>query len=50
MIHDILLLEAKVQLGSNDKTISEIAHALHFEDQSHFSHFIKNEPGRHLRS
>lgn len=45
MIHDILLLEAKVQLGSSDKTISEIAHALHFEDQSHFSHFIKKRTG-----
>ena len=45
MIHDILFLEAKVQLRATNKTISEIAHSLQFEDQSHFSHFIKKRTG-----
>lgn len=45
VIHHMLLLEAKVLLGSTDKTVSEISHALHFDDQSHFSHFIKNHTG-----
>jgi len=44
-INDMLLLEAKVQLGSTDKSVSEIAYALQFEDQSHFSHFIKQQTG-----
>ncbi len=44
-INDMLLLEAKVQLGSTDKTISEIAFDLHFDDQAHFSHFIKQKSG-----
>jgi AraC-like DNA-binding protein len=41
MINDMLLLEAKVQLGSTDKTVTEIALDLNFTDQSHFNHFIK---------
>lgn len=45
IIHDMLFLEAKVQLGSTDKSVSEIAHYLRFEDQSHFSHFIKKKTG-----
>ena len=45
MIHDMLFLEAKVLLGSTDKTITEIAHALQFEDHAHFSHFIKKRSG-----
>lgn len=45
IIHDILLLEAKVQLGSTDKSVSEIAYYLKFDDQPHFSHFIKNRTG-----
>ena len=45
LINDMLLLEAKVLLGSTDKTVTEIAHTLCFEDQSHFSHFIKNHTG-----
>lgn len=45
VIHDILLLEAKAQLRSTDKSISEIAYALQFDDQSHFSHFIKKRTG-----
>jgi len=44
-INDMLLLEAKVQLGSTDKSISEIAYNLQFDDQAHFSHFIKQKTG-----
>ena len=53
LINDILVLEAKVLLGSTDKSISEIAHQLQFEDASHFSHFIRQHtgktPGRYRR-
>ena len=45
IIHDILLLEAKVQLGSTDKSVAEIAHYLEFDDQPHFTHFIKKRTG-----
>jgi AraC family transcriptional regulator, transcriptional activator of pobA len=45
LINDMLLLEAKVLLGSTSKTVTEIAHELNFEDQSHFSHFIKQRTG-----
>jgi AraC family transcriptional regulator, transcriptional activator of pobA len=45
IINDMLLLEAKVLLGSTDKTITEIAHQLRFEDQSHFHRFIKQHTG-----
>jgi AraC family transcriptional regulator, transcriptional activator of pobA len=45
IIHDILLLEAKVQLKSTNKSVSEIAHYLRFEDQPHFTHFIKKRTG-----
>ena len=45
LINDILILESKVLLGSTDKTITEIAHELKFEDQSHFSRFIKQHLG-----
>jgi AraC family transcriptional activator of pobA len=45
MINDMLLLEAKVQLGSTDKTITEIAFDLNFTDQSHFNHFVKKLTG-----
>jgi AraC family transcriptional regulator, transcriptional activator of pobA len=45
IIHDIILLEAKVQLGSTDKSVSEIAYHLKFEDPPHFTHFIKNRTG-----
>ncbi|MEP6699799.1 MAG: helix-turn-helix domain-containing protein [Bacteroidota bacterium] len=41
IINDMLLLEAKVLLGSTDKTMTEIAHQLCFGDQSHFNHFIR---------
>jgi AraC-like DNA-binding protein len=45
LVNDVLLLESKVLLGSTDKTITEIAHYLGFEDQSHFSHFIRQQMG-----
>lgn len=45
LINDMLLLEAKVLLGSSNKSITEIAYTLCFEDQSHFSHFIKKHTG-----
>jgi AraC family transcriptional regulator, transcriptional activator of pobA len=45
LINDVLVLESKVLLGSTDKTITEIAHYLRFEDQSHFSHFIRQQTG-----
>lgn len=45
MITDMLLLEAKVQLASTDKTVTEIALDLNFTDQSHFNHFIKKQTG-----
>lgn len=45
MINDMLLLEAKVLLGSTDKTVTEISLELNFNDQSHFTHFIKQRTG-----
>ncbi len=45
VINDMLLLEAKVLLGSTDQNITEIAHRLQFGDQAHFSHFIKRHTG-----
>lgn len=45
LINDVILLEAKVLLGSTGKTITEIAHTLKFQDQAHFSHFIKQHAG-----
>lgn len=45
IIHDILLLEAKVQLKSTGKSVSEIAYYLNFDDPSHFTHFIKKRTG-----
>jgi AraC family transcriptional regulator, transcriptional activator of pobA len=45
LIKDLLFFEAKVLLGSTDKTVTEIAHLLCFDDQSHFSHFIKKLAG-----
>lgn len=46
LINDVLVMESKVLLGSTDKTMSEIAHYLHFEDQSHFSRFIRQQTGK----
>lgn len=45
IIHDILLLEAKVQLRATDKSVSEIAYYLKFDDQPHFTNFIKKRTG-----
>ncbi len=45
IISNMLLLESRVLLGSTDKTISEIAHLLRFEDQAHFTHFIRQQSG-----
>ncbi len=45
VILDMLLLEAKVQLRSTDKSIAEIAYYLRFDDPSHFTHFIKKRTG-----
>jgi len=45
LISDMLLLEAKVLLGSTGLTVTEIAHRLHFGDQAHFSNFIKKHTG-----
>ena len=45
LINDVLLLECKVQLGSTNKSITEIAHELQFEDQAHFSRFVKQHTG-----
>ncbi len=45
MINEMLLLEAKVLLGSTDLTVTEIAHRLRFGDQAHFSNFIKKHTG-----
>jgi AraC family transcriptional activator of pobA len=45
LMRDVLLLESKVLLGSTSKNITEIAHHLRFEDQAHFSHFIKQQTG-----
>ncbi len=45
VIADLLVLEAKVLLRSTDNTISQVAQQLHFDDQAHFAHFIKQRCG-----
>lgn len=45
IIHDMLLLEAKAQLRLTDKSVSEIAYNLKFDDQPHFTNFIKKRTG-----
>jgi len=45
LINDVLLLECKVQMGSTNKSITEIAHELQFEDQAHFSRFFRQHTG-----
>lgn len=45
IIQDLVLLEAKVLLRATDMTASQIASELRFEDQSHFSRFIKQRTG-----
>ncbi len=41
MIHNRLILEAKREMVSQDKTIQDIAYALGFENPSYFSRFFK---------
>jgi AraC-like DNA-binding protein len=45
VVADMLLLEAKVLLGSTDLNISQVAQELNFDDQAHFAHFIKQRSG-----
>ena len=45
IVNEMLLLEAKVLLGSTDKSVTEIAHELKFGDQSHFNRFIRQHTG-----
>lgn len=45
IINTRLLQEARALLSSTDLTIAEIAYLLSFDDQSHFSHFIKRKTG-----
>lgn len=45
VIADVVLLEAKVLLRSTDNSISQVAQQLHFDDQAHFAHFIKQRSG-----
>lgn len=45
IIHELLLLEAKVRLKATDKSISEIAYDLKFDDQPHFTNFIRKRTG-----
>jgi AraC family transcriptional regulator, transcriptional activator of pobA len=40
-----LLQEAKALLSGTDLSVAEIAYQLNYEDQSHFSHFIKRKTG-----
>ncbi len=45
LIHDALLLEAKSLLFQSEMTVSQIAHALNFQDYAHFSNFFKQKIG-----
>lgn len=44
-INRMLTRESKILLSSTDKTLSEIAYLLRFDDQAHFNHFIKVQTG-----
>ncbi|MDO6389082.1 helix-turn-helix domain-containing protein [Pontibacter sp. BT731] len=46
MIHNRLLQEARLLLSNTEMSMAEIAYMLHFEDQSHFSHFMKRKTGQ----
>ncbi len=46
LIYNRLLQEARTLLANTDLSIAEIAYTLHFDDQSHFSHFIKRKTGK----
>jgi AraC-like DNA-binding protein len=45
VINRMLTQESKILLGSTNKTLSEIAYLLRFDDQAHFSHFMKIQTG-----
>lgn len=45
LIQNRILLEIKVLLRASDMTISQIAYALNFSDQSHITRFIKQQTG-----
>jgi len=49
VIHRRLLLEAKREVRYSNKTVSEIAHALHFSDVSNFNRFFRKMTGRSPR-
>jgi AraC family transcriptional activator of pobA len=46
LIHERLLLEIKRMLLFQEQQISEIAHALNFEDSSYFNRFFKQQTGQ----
>lgn len=46
IINNRLLQEAKALLSGTDMSVAEIAYQLHYDDQSHFSHFIKRKTGQ----
>jgi AraC family transcriptional regulator, transcriptional activator of pobA len=46
LIYNRLLQEARTLLANTDLSIAEIAYTLYFDDQSHFSHFIKRKTGK----
>ncbi|WP_299707414.1 helix-turn-helix domain-containing protein [uncultured Pontibacter sp.] len=45
-INNRLLQEAKALLKGTDMSVAEIAYQLSFEDQSHFSHFVRRKTGQ----
>lgn len=45
ILHDRLIVEAKHQLLMVNKRVSEVAHALGFDDSAYFSRFFKNRTG-----
>ena len=45
VIRERVVLEAKRQLVYSDKTVSQVAHWLNFEDDSYFIRFFKRETG-----
>jgi AraC-like DNA-binding protein len=45
LINEMLTRESRILLSATDKTLSEIAYMLRFDDQAHFSHFIKRQTG-----
>lgn len=45
ILHDIMLTEAKIQLGAKDTSVRQVADYLHFSDQAAFSKFFKKNTG-----